>query len=105
MYRTRNATGEKTMASWHVTGEYCEACSCDFLCPCLPSNLTAPPTNGECRAALAFHITEGRYDGQALDGLSFVVALHTPGVMADGNWTVGLIVDQRASPAQKDAIA
>jgi hypothetical protein len=40
----------------------------------------------------------------ALDGLSFIVVARSKGPMADGDWTVGLIVDERASPEQADAI-
>lgn len=90
--------------NWHVEGDYFETCNCDFLCPCLPSNMAAPPTHGECKVAIVFHVTKGSYGETALDDLTFVVAAHTPGVMADGNWTVGLIVDERADEAQQEAI-
>jgi hypothetical protein len=89
---------------WQVSGEYFEACNCEFLCPCITSNLTARPTSGECKVALAFHIASGHFDGEKLDELNFVVVIHSPGAMADGNMTVGLIVDERASQVQKDAI-
>jgi len=90
--------------NWHIEGEYFETCNCDFLCPCISSNLQAKPTHGGCKAALAFHVTKGHHGATALDGLSFVVAAQTPGAMIDGNWTVGLIVDERASDAQRDAL-
>jgi hypothetical protein len=90
--------------AWQLTGEYFEACNCDLLCPCIWSNLTARPTTGECKVALAFHIDSGRFDGAALDGLNFVVVMHSPGAMADGNMTAGLIVDERASAAQQQAL-
>src|SRR5256885_1473898 len=32
--------------AWQIRGEYFETCSCDFLCPCPTSNLTARPTQG-----------------------------------------------------------
>ena len=92
------------MSQWNVSGQYMETCNCDFLCPCLPSNLTARPTEGDCKAALAMSITKGSKDGVVIDGLSFIVLLHSPGVMAEGNITVGLIVDERATPQQQDAI-
>lgn len=90
--------------NWHVEGEYFEVCNCDYLCPCITSNLAARPTNGECKAAMAFHVTRGHFGDVPLDDLSFAVIAHAPGPMADGNWTVGLIVDERASDAQRDAI-
>jgi hypothetical protein len=43
--------------SWQLSGDYFETCSCDFLCPCLPSNLAAPPTKGDCHFAMVFHAT------------------------------------------------
>ena len=93
------------MATWSIAGEYMETCNCAFLCPCITSNLTARPTEGDCKAAIALRIDKGQKDGVALDGLSFIVLLHSPGVMGEGNMTVGLIVDDRASQQQVDAIS
>ena len=93
------------MAKWHIEGEYMETCNCDFLCPCITSNLSARPTEGECKAALALRIGRGEMDGVKLDGLSFIVMLHSPGAMGEGNMTVGLIVDDRASDKQVEAIS
>ncbi len=90
---------------WRVEGDYFETCNCDFLCPCIWSNLQAKPTHGECKVALVFHVDKGHFGATTLDDLSFVVAARTPGAMIDGNWTVGLIVDDRASDAQREAIA
>jgi hypothetical protein len=92
------------MATWHVDGEYMETCNCTFLCPCITSNLAARPTEGDCKAALALRIDKGEKDGVKLDGLSFIVMLHSPGAMGEGNITVGLIVDDRASDEQAEAI-
>lgn len=92
------------MANWNIEGRYMETCNCSYLCPCGPSNLTARPTEGDCKAALALHIDKGAKDGVTLDGLSFVVMLHAPQAMAEGGITIGLIVDERASAAQTDAI-
>lgn len=92
------------MASWHIEGEYMETCNCEFLCPCITSNLTATPTEGDCKAAIAMKITKGEKDGVTLDGVSFIVLMHSPGAMADGNIKVGLIVDENASDEQTAAI-
>jgi len=93
------------MANWHIDGEYMETCNCDFLCPCITSNLSARPTEGDCKAAVAMRVDKGEKDGVKLDGLSFIVMLHSPGPMGEGNMTVGLIVDDRASDAQVEAIS
>jgi hypothetical protein len=93
------------MASWEMTGDYFETCSCDYLCPCIPSNLAGKATKGWCNFAMVFHIERGYSDAIKLDGLTFAVIGHTPEIMGKGNWSVGLIVDDRASAQQKQAIA
>jgi hypothetical protein len=93
------------MATWQISGEYMETCNCTFLCPCMPSNMQAPPTEGDCQAAIGMRIDKGEKDGIKLDGMSFIVMLHSPGIMAEGNITVGLIVDERASDKQLEAIS
>jgi hypothetical protein len=91
--------------TWQMAGDYFETCSCDFLCPCIPSNLAGKATKGWCDFAMVFHIEKGNSDGLSLDGLTFAVVGHTPEVMGSGGWSVGLIVDERATDVQKNAIA
>lgn len=90
--------------SWKISGQYQETCSCALVCPCITSNLVDRPTDGDCKAAVAMRIDKGAKDGVQLDGLSFVVFLHSPGPMGEGNITVGLIVDQAATDQQVEAI-
>src|SRR5207302_7697282 len=52
-----------------------------------------------------FLIEGGKYGALALDGLGFIVLGYTPEEMAKGNWSVGLITDERASAEQRDAMA
>lgn len=92
------------MADWRIEGQYMETCNCAFLCPCITSNLTAAPSDGDCKAAIAMTIERGAKGGVDLGGLAFVVLMHAPGAMAEGNIRVGLIVDERATPAQTEAI-
>jgi len=92
------------MANWRIEGQYFETCNCSFICPCIGSNLTARPTEGDCKAALTLKIDKGEKDGVKLDGLAFIVLLHSPKAMAEGNITVGLIVDERATEKQTEAI-
>jgi hypothetical protein len=92
------------MAEWRIDGQYMETCNCDFLCPCITSNLAARPTEGDCKAAIAMKVDKGSKDGVDLQGVSFVVLMRAPGPMADGDIKVGLVVDDKASDAQVDAI-
>jgi hypothetical protein len=90
--------------TWQVSGQYYETCSCDFVCPCLPGGLAVKPTKGSCTFAMAFAVDRGSYGTVSLDGLGFVVLGFTPEEMVKGNWSVGLVADERASVEQRDAI-
>ena len=90
--------------AWSVSGQYYETCSCDFVCPCIPGQLAVKPTNGSCTFVMAFQIERGSFGSVSLDGLGFVVVGLTPEEMGKGNWSVGLIADERASAEQRDAI-
>ena len=92
------------MTAWTIEGDYMETCNCSMLCPCITTNLSAKPTEGDCKAAIAMKIKKGEKDGVTLDGLSFVVLMHSPGPMIEGSIKVGLIIDERASEAQVEAI-
>jgi len=92
---------------WQLTGDYFENCNCDVICPCLASPaapLTVRPSRGTCDVALVFHIERGSYGATALDGLNVALVAHTPGPMADGNWSVAAYLDERADEAQTAAL-
>src|SRR5262249_14033619 len=90
--------------AWKLSGQCYETCSCDFICPCLPGQMAVKPSKGSCTFAMAFQIERGTYGKVSLDGLGFIVLGLTPEEMGKGNWSVGLIADERASAEQRDAI-
>jgi len=90
--------------AWKVSGQYYETCSCDFVCPCVPGQMAVSPSKGSCTFAMAFQVDRGSYGDIPLDGLGFIVLGFTPEAMGKGNWSVGLIADERASVEQRDAI-
>ena len=57
--------------SWKVAGQYYETCSCDFVCPCILTQLSAKPSKGSCSFAMGFKIDQGKFGDVALDGLGF----------------------------------
>src|SRR5205814_2418730 len=71
---------------------------------CVPGQLAVRPTKGDCQFAMAFQVERGSYGAVSLDGLGFVVLGLTPEEMGKGNWSVGLVIDERASAEQRDAI-
>jgi hypothetical protein len=93
-----------TTPSWKASGQYYETCSCDFVCPCILQQMAVEPTKGTCTFAMAFQIEKGSFESASLDGLGFIVLGLTPEAMGKGNWSVGLVIDDRATPEQRDAI-
>jgi hypothetical protein len=91
--------------SWNVEGTYFENCNCTFACPCSVTSFVSPGTEDRCQAVLAFHITRGTIDGVDVAGHSVAVVADTPAKMLDGNWRVGLIIDDKASKEQADKLA
>lgn len=90
--------------SWKVAGQYYETCNCDFVCPCIPAQLTVKPTKGSCVFAMSFKIDRGQFGDVTLDGLGFVIIGMTPEEMGKGNWSAGVLVDDRATVPQRDAL-
>ena len=90
---------------WRLKGEYFENCNCEILCPCIVQGGPAVPTEGHCDVGFAFHISEGQFNEVSLNGLNFVVAAYTPGVMGEGNWTTAAYIDEKADQDQRDALA
>lgn len=89
--------------SWNLTGSYAETCSCELMCPC---NLSFDhgATYDFCRATLVFSIREGAVDGTDVTGRKVATIIDTPKVMTDGNWRVGMFVDDGASDDQLDKL-
>jgi hypothetical protein len=90
--------------SWSLKGSYAETCSCELMCPC---NLSFDhgATYDFCRATLVFDIREGDVDGTDVAGLQVAVIIDTPKVMTDGNWRLGMFVDEQASDEQFEKLS
>ena len=93
-----------TTPSWTISGQYAETCSCDFVCPCILGQMAVRPSKGSCTFAMAMQIERGSFGDVPLNGLAFIVLGMTPEEMGKGNWSVGLVIDERATAAQRDAI-
>jgi hypothetical protein len=89
--------------AWNLSGSYSETCSCELMCPC---NLSFDhgATYDFCRVVLAFNIRSGAVDDTDLSGRKVVMIADTPKVMTDGNWRVGVFVDDAATEEQFDQL-
>ncbi len=86
---------------WNVTGTYFEACNCNVACPCI---FLSPPTEGECKAIVGWHIDKGNFGDVSLDGLNVALYVHSPGNMVQGKWKAAVYLDERATKDQNDAL-
>jgi hypothetical protein len=89
--------------SWSLRGSYVETCSCELMCPC---NLSFDhgATYDFCRVTLVFNIREGEIDGTQIGGLKVAVIADAPKVMTQGNWRLGVFVDEKATALQFDRL-
>tara|TARA_R100000306_G_scaffold62312_2_gene68533 strand:- start:103442 stop:104059 length:618 start_codon:yes stop_codon:yes gene_type:complete len=87
--------------AWSLKGDYLESCNCKGACPC---PYLGAPTEGECTALVGWHVSRGHFGDLPLDDLNVVVALLSPGPMAEGNWRVVLYLDQRGNQQQLEAL-
>lgn len=89
--------------AWNLAGSYSETCSCELMCPCNMS-FDHGATYDFCRVTLAFNIREGTVDGTDIAGRKVVLIADTPKVMTEGNWRVGVFIDDGATDAQFDQL-
>jgi hypothetical protein len=85
--------------SWSLNGSYFETCSCELMCPCNMS-FDHGATYDYCRVTLVFNIKEGEIEGTDVSGIKVAAIADTPKVMTDGNWSLGLFVEEHASDEQ-----
>jgi hypothetical protein len=89
--------------SWSIEGSYFETCSCELMCPC---NLSFDhgATYDYCRVTLVFNIREGAIEGTDVSGRTVAVIADTPKVMTEGNWRLGMFVDDGTSDEQMEKL-
>jgi hypothetical protein len=88
-------------ADWVIRGPEITICNCSNGCPCQFNSL---PTNGNCRAAVSMHIDKGHYGSVKLDGLRWAATAAWPGPIHMGHGEIQPIVDERATPEQREAL-
>ena len=89
------------LANWRLEGEWLKNCNCAYGCPC---DFNARPTQGYCKGFLGMRITKGHFEGTNLDGLSFFAVVSFPGALHEGNGQLQPIIEERASPEQREAL-
>jgi hypothetical protein len=86
---------------WTIKGREFVNCNCAYGCPC---QFNALPTHGHCEAVGGFQIDEGFHGDTRLDGLKVVGMFRWPGPIHKGRGESAMVIDERATPAQRDAL-
>ena len=84
-----------------VEGDYFEACSCKVMCSCI---FLAPATEDHCDVFIGWHIRKGQMGDVDLKGLNAALVIRSPKQMTEGGWKLALYIDERANPAQAEAL-
>ncbi len=87
---------------WSIRGPHFANCNCDYGCPC---QFNALPSDGTCRAVVAWRIDEGHYEDIRLDGLLVANTYGWPGAVHEGGGELQTIIDERATEEQRAALA
>jgi hypothetical protein len=89
--------------AWNLKGTYFETCSCELMCPCNMS-FDHGATYDYCRVTLVFNITEGDIEGTDVGGLKVAAIADTPKVMTEGNWKLGMFIDEQSTDEQMEKL-
>ena len=98
---TTEASSEATTQGYQLEGSLLEVCNCDTLCPCWIGD---DPDNGYCQSVVAYNLTKGTITGIDVSGLTLIGVVHIPGNILEGNWKQAVLVDDRATDEQMDAL-
>jgi hypothetical protein len=90
------------MVDWYVEGVEFGNCNCDYGCPC---QFESRPTHGDCHGFEVVRIEKGHFGDLSLNGLCAALLYAWPGAIFEGNGEMQAIIDERADPAQRHALA
>jgi hypothetical protein len=88
--------------AYEMRGQFLEACDCQVMCPCW---LDQEPDEDQCTGMIAWYVERGRIDTVDVSGLAAVSVSYHRGHRHGAKARVALLVDDRASDAQQQALA
>lgn len=91
--------------AWNIEGRAIEHCNCDSVCPCFTSALAQAGDYERCQGFIGIHVDSGSNGDMDLSGRTFVIVIDAPPMMAEGNWNVGVVVDDGATDEQAEFLA
>jgi hypothetical protein len=89
------------MIEWNVEGIQYGTCNCDHACPCQFEGL---PNHGHCQGFDVIRVDKGRFGEVDLQGVVAAAIFAWPGAVFEGKGQMQLVIDDRASEAQRQAM-
>jgi len=87
---------------WKMKGHYLKNCNCNPSCSCDTTGIPSPQKG--CEGMAGMEIVEGNFGDVRLDGLKWVAIYDWPGALHEGNGALHPILDERATPEQRNAL-
>jgi hypothetical protein len=89
------------LGQWEFKSETYDNCNCAMNCGC---QFNLPSTHGYCQTAYIGNVVDGHFDETPLAGLKWAGLWKWPGEIAAGNGTRLIVIDERATKAQRVAL-
>ena len=89
------------VVDWYIEGVEFGNCVCGYSCPC---QFEERPTHGHCQGFEALDITKGHFGDTDLTGLRYGLLYAWHGAIFEGGGEMQMIIDARASEAQRKAL-
>ena len=86
---------------WMIRGPVYSNCNCSYACGC---QFQAPTTHGFCETVIGGVLEEGHFNNVQLGGLKWVMLVAWPGEIAEGNGKQQVIIEESATPEQREAL-
>lgn len=90
-----------TDVKWMIKGREFAHCNCSYGCPC---QFNALPTHGNCQALVGIVVDSGYHGDTDLGGVKFAGVFSFPGAIHQGHGEALLVIDESATPAQREAV-
>jgi hypothetical protein len=88
--------------TYEFEGRLLEVCTCNVLCPCWVGE--NPDGNGTCDAITAYYVDRGSIRGIDVSDRCIAMSAHIPGNVLSGDWKVAVLVDDRCTDEQQQAL-
>jgi len=87
--------------TYDIEGRLLEVCTCKAVCPCWVGE---DPDGGTCEGVVGWYVDRGTVQGVDVSDRCVCLSVHIPGNVLAGGWTAAVLVDDRCSEEQQQAL-